>query len=54
MYITKEQQQVLAYFLHLNYDDCEVESTKQIMLEMLIKLQDNRVFGNIKYYNEDE
>jgi hypothetical protein len=53
MYLTKKQQEVLAYFLHLNYEECEVESTKQIMLEMLIKLQENRIFGNIKYWNEE-
>jgi hypothetical protein len=53
MYINKKEQALLAYFLELNLDECEVKETKITMLKTLKKIYENGVLEHPKLYKED-
>lgn len=53
MTLNKKEQELFAYFLSLNFEECEVKETRETMLKALIKLQEKNVFGNVKFWKED-
>ena len=53
MYLNKKEQELFAYFLHLNFEDCEIPETTGVMEKALIRLQEKNVFGNVKFFHEE-
>ena len=43
----KKQLEIIAYFLHLNYEEMENDNTRKEMIKALVKLQKEGIWGEI-------
>jgi|9_EtaG_2_1085328.scaffolds.fasta_scaffold01523_12 predicted ATP-dependent serine protease len=51
--LSKEQWEIIAHSLALHHDEIEVKETQKEVEKILSNLQNHRIFGDAKFWNEE-